>query len=387
MTVDALGTLGQSMLAESILSMTFLGNTAWQWLALAGVLLGGLVIGKIAAVLIDRQADRLEARPDYVLTGKLLRCIENPLVIVLLSNAMYVSTSFMNFDYVDDGGKTISLLSFWMRSSKMLMVLGVGWFVYRLIGIVEYLLLHWTGKTQSQLDDQLVPLIRKTLRIIVVIMIGLFIAQNIFNWDIGALLAGLGLGGLAFALAAKDMLSNIFGSITIFADRAFQIGDRVSIDGQDGVVEEVGFRSTKLRTLVGHLVTVPNSVVANTTVINVAARPYLKRGLDIGVTYDTSPKKMKLAVEILREMCQAREKSFSPDHSPRVHFTDFNPDSLNINVTYWVQPIEWTDFLVFNHDFNMELLSRFNAEGIEFAFPTQTLHIKTDPDAAETDDD
>ena len=391
MTIDAIGILGQTtMPAESIWDMTFMGNAPWQWLALAGALLGAMVLGKILAFLIDRQADRLEAREGYVLTGKFLRCIENPLTLVLLSIAMYSASGFMNFTYVGETlnnstVKTHNFLPIWLKFCKMIMTLGVGWFIYRLIGIVEHVLLHLTNKTSSQLDDQLVPLIRKVLRLLVVIMVGLFIAQNIFNWNIGALLAGLGLGGLAFALAAKDMLSNIFGSITIFADRAFQIGDRVNIDGQDGVVEEVGFRSTKLRTLVGHLVTVPNSVVANTTVINIAARPFLKRSFDIGVTYDTSPKKMQLAVKILREMCESREKHFDRDHSPRVHFTEFAASSMNINVTYWAQPIDWTDFLVFNHDFNMELLSRFNAEGIEFAFPTQTLYIKKD--SAESDDD
>ena len=381
MTINTIGILGQFVLGESIWDMTFLGNAPWQWLALAGALLGGMVLGKIAALLIDRQADRLEAIEGYVLTGKFLRCIERPLVLVLLSLAMYSAAGFMNFTYVgetlDDGAvKSRNLLPLWLKFCKMMMTLGVGWFIYRIISLIEHVLLHWTAKTTSQLDDQLVPLIRKTLRVIVVLMVGLFIAQNIFEWNIGALLAGLGLGGLAFALAAKDMVANLFGSITIFADRPFQIGDRVNVDGQDGIVEEVGFRSTKLRTLIGHLVTVPNSVVANTTVENITARPYLKRSLDIGVTYDTSPKKLKLAVEILREMCQARKKNFASDRSARVFFTDFNADSLGINVTYWFLPVEWEEFLVFNHDFNMELLSRFNAEGIEFAFPTQTLYIK-----------
>jgi len=390
MTVDTLGILGQLVLGESLWDTTFLGNAPWQWLALAGALLGGMIAGKVASVLIDRHADRLETREDYVLTGKFLRCIERPLVLVLLSLAMYSAAGFMNFTYVEevlgDGVvKTHDFMPLWLKFCKMMMALGVGWFVYRLIGVVEHFLLHWTSKTTSQLDDQLVPLIRKTLRVIVVIMVALFIAQNIFNWNIGALLAGLGLGGLAFALAAKDMVANLFGSITIFADRPFQIGDRVTVDGQNGVVEEVGFRSTKLRTLTGHIVTVPNSVVANTTVENIAARPYLKRSFDIGVTYDTSPKKMKLAVEILREMCEARSKNFAPDCEPRVFFTDFNADSLGINVTYWFAPVEWEAFLRFNHDFNMELLSRFNTEGIEFAFPTQTLYIKKD--ASEIDDD
>jgi len=387
MTIDTSGILGQLVIGQSIWDTTFLGNAPWQWLALAGALLGGMIVGKIAAVLIDRRADSLEAREGYVLTGKLLRCIERPLVLVLLSLAMYSAAGFMNFIYIeetlgDEVVKSKDLMPLWLKFCKMMMTLGVGWFIYRLIGVVEHFLLHWTSKTHSQLDDQLVPLIRKTLRVVVVIMVGLFIAQNIFNWNIGALLAGLGLGGLAFALAAKDMVANLFGSVTIFADRPFQIGDRVNVDGRDGVVEEVGFRSTKLRTLTGHLVTVPNSVVANTTVENIAARPYLKRSFDVGVTYDTSLKKMKRAVEILREMCEARSKNFAPDRSARVFFTDFNADSLGINVTYWFVPVEWEEFLSFNHDFNMELLTRFNEEGIEFAFPTQTLYIKKDGSTA-----
>jgi MscS family membrane protein len=138
---------------------------------------------------------------------------------------------------------------------------------------------------------------------------------------------------------------------------------------------------------VGHLVTVPNSVVANTTVENITSRSFLKRTLDVGLTYDTSPKKMQQAVEILREMCQAREKHFPEDRSARVYFTDFNADSLGINVTYWFVPVEWEDFLIFNHDFNMELLSRFNDEGLEFAFPTQTLYIKKDVAAEDNDSD
>ena len=388
MTVDTSGILSQLVIGQSFWDTTFLGNAPWQWLALGGALLGGMIVGKVAAVLIDRRADKLEAREGYVLTGKFLRCIERPLVLVLLSLAMYSAAGFMNFTYkevlADGVAKPHDLMPLWLKFCKMMMTLGVGWFIYRLIGVIEHFLLHWTSKTHSQLDDQLVPLIRKTLRLVVVIMVALFIAQNIFNWNIAALLAGLGLGGLAFALAAKDMVANLFGSITIFADRPFQIGDRVTIDGRDGIVEEVGFRSTKLRTLTGHLVTVPNSVVANTTVENIDARSYLKRSFDIGVTYDTPPEKMKLAIGILREMCEARSKNFAPDTSPRVFFTDFNADSLGINVTYWFVPVEWEAFLRFNHDFNMELLSRFNEEGIEFAFPTQTLYIKKD--AAEVDD-
>ena len=373
------------LIADSVMfwQQKFLGNEPWRWIALVGVLLGGLVVGKAISFFLDRRAARLEAVEGFELTARLLRCVEKPVALLALAVGMYAAAGFMNFNYlvvIEKDGATAAeartLLPFWLNVCKMIAVLAAGWFIYRLVDVVEHFLQRWTAKTETQLDDQLVPLIRKTLRVVVVIVVGMFIAQNIFRWDVGALIAGLGLGGLAFALAAKDMLSNLFGSVTIFADRPFGMGDRIRIDGQEGVVEEVGFRSTKIRTFTGHLVTLPNSMVANSPVENIGSRPYIKRVLDVTVTYDTSPAKMERAFEILREMCDARSDRWPEDRNPRVHFTDFNADSLSINVTYWFTPPEWEAYLAFNHDFNMELLRRFNAEGIEFAFPTQTLYVK-----------
>ena len=138
----------------------------------------------------------------------------------------------------------------------------------------------------------------------------------------------------------------------------------------------MGFRSTRIRTLMGHQVVIPNSVVANEALENIGRRPYLKRVLDVTVTYDTSPEKVQRGVDIIREMLDARSEHFSAEVPGKVYFSDFNPASLNIVVYYWFTPPEWWKYLEFNHDFNMELLRRFNEEGIEFAFPTQTLYLK-----------
>lgn len=373
------------LIADSVMfwQQKFLGNEPWRWLALVGVLLGGLVVGKAIAFFLDRRAARLEAVEGFELTARLLRCIEKPVALLALALGMYAAAGFMNFNYlvvIEKDGATVAeartLLPFWMNVCKMIAVLAAGWFIYRLVDVVEHFLLRWTAKTETQLDDQLVPLIRKTLRVVVVIVVGMFIAQNIFRWDIGALIAGLGLGGLAFALAAKDMLSNLFGSVTIFADRPFGMGDRIVVGGHDGVVEEVGFRSTKIRTLTGHVVTVPNSMVANSPVENIGSRPYIKRIMNVTVTYDTPPEKVGRGVEILREMCDARMDHFPRDCPPQVYFSDFNDWSLGIVVYYWFTPPDWWQYLAFNHDFNTELLRRFNEEGIEFAFPTQTIYVK-----------
>jgi len=132
--------------------------------------------------------------------------------------------------------------------------------------------------------------------------------------------------------------------------------------------------------LTGHLVTIPNATVANANIENVGQRPYLKRVLNVTVTYDTPPEKVQRGVDILREMLDARGQHFHPDSPPRVFFSDFNADSLNIIVYYYFTPPDWWEYLAFNHDFNSELLRRYNEEGIEFAFPTQTLYVKQDSD-------
>lgn len=358
----------------------FLGNELWRWAVLLVVLLGSLVVGKVISFFLQRQARRLQQWPALGVLRLLLKSFAGPVTMLVLAAGLYAASMFMVLTYVKEDAEKIDLLPFWLNVCRTIAVLAGAWFGYRLVDIIEFYLRRWTARTKTLLDDQLVPLIRKTLRVFVVIVAALFIAQNIFEWKIGTLVAGLGIGGLAFALAAKDTLANLFGSVTIFADRPFQMGERVVIKGHDGVVEEVGFRSTRIRTLTGHLVTIPNAVVANETVENIGRRPYIKRVLDVTITYDTPPEKVRQAVDIIREILEARKDHFHQDYPPRVYFNDFNPASLNIVVYYWFSPPDWWAYLGFNHEFNMELLKRFNEAGLEFAFPTQTLYLKQDSD-------
>ena len=360
----------------------FLGNDPWQWGALLGVVLGTMVAGKIISSLLTRHAaDHLAARPGWEGLETTLRATERPVIMLLIVLGAYLSRHFMDLGY--RFAEDTTLADIWVHAVEIAMYMAIAWLIYRLVDVVEHYLKKWTAKTHTTFDDQLVPLVRKATRVFVVIVAVLFIIQNVFQADIGALLAGLGLGGLAFALAAKDTIANLFGSITIFADRPFHMGDRIRVHGHDGFIEEVGFRSTRIRTLDGNLVIIPNAVIANETIENVTRRPFIKRKLAVTVTYDTSPEKVHRGVVILKEMLAARADSFPQDRKGRVHFTDFNADSLNIAVTYWFTPPEWEPYLDFTHDFNMELLQRFNDEGIEFAFPTQTLYLKKDASDAE----
>ena len=365
-----------AILADWLRDPNYLGNGLWQWGMLLGVILGTMVAGKIVSSLSIRHADRLAARPGWEGLETTLRATERPVIMLLIVVGAYLSRHFMDLSH--RFSEDITLADIWVRAVEIAMYMAIAWLIYRMVDVVEHYLHKWTAKTQTTFDDQLVPLVRKATRVFVVIVALLFIIQNVFRADIGALLAGLGLGGLAFALAAKDTIANLFGSITIFADQPFCIGDRIVVHGHDGEVEEVGFRSTKIRTLVGHQVTIPNAILANETVENIGRRPFIKRSLSVTVTYDTTPAKIETGIAILKDMLAARAESFPKDRPGRVHFTEFNADSLNIAVTYWFTPPEWEEYLNFTHAFNMELLQRFNDEGIEFAFPTQTLYLKPD---------
>lgn len=218
------------------------------------------------------------------------------------------------------------------------------------------------------------PVVRKTLRTVVVILGLVQIAQQLSDKPITSILAGLGVGGLAVALAAQDTIKNFFGSLVIFADRPFQMGDSVNVDGTDGTVEEVGMRSTRLRTADGHLVTIPNGELANKTIRNVTRRPYIKRTANITVVCDTPPEKMERAVAIIKEELIRANEKMHPDLPPRVHFNEFNTASLNIQVNYWFVPAsDYWAFMEFDQAFNLAVLRRFNEDGIEFASPKQTL--------------
>jgi len=213
--------------------------------------------------------------------------------------------------------------------------------------------------------------------VLVVVFGCIYILQAITGKPLNALLAGLGIGGLAVALAAQDTLKNFFGSIMIMLDKPFVVGDRVVVEGADGPVEDIGFRCTRIRTLTGHLVAVPNEKMARVNIENIGRRPSIRRLTNITITYDTPPEKVKRALTIIREILDNHE-GMDPDFPPRVYFNEFNDASLNILMIYWFFPPNYWDFQAFNERVNLQIMRAFEMEGIEFAFPTTTTYLAQD---------
>tara|TARA_B100001057_G_scaffold343880_1_gene344814 strand:+ start:981 stop:2108 length:1128 start_codon:yes stop_codon:yes gene_type:complete len=267
---------------------------------------------------------------------------------------------------------------------EVLLTISIALFAYYLVEVPSSWLHSQTEKTESKFDDMLVPVVRKSLRVTVVLFALVSIAQSLSDKPVSALLAGLGLGGLAFALAAQDTIKNLFGSMVIFTDKPFGLGDRINYDGHDGVIEEVGLRSTRLRRLDGHQVTIPNGELANKSIHNIAKRPFIRRIFTLGVTYDTTPEKVSRAKEILEDVLKDHE-GMDPkgEMLPRVYFSEFSSSSLDFKCMYWYHPAAYWDYMKFSEWVNLEILRRFNEEGIEFAFPTQTIHLAKE-ESAET---
>ncbi|MCU0857024.1 MAG: mechanosensitive ion channel family protein [Pontiellaceae bacterium] len=263
--------------------------------------------------------------------------------------------------------------------TAVLVTIAVTYVLYQMVELLSHWMSRLTAKTETTLDDMVVPLVRKTLRVVIVIFGLVQIAQQLSDKPITSILTGLGVGGLAVALAAQDTIKNFFGSLVIFADHPFLLGDRIIVEGEDGTVEEVGMRSTRIRTLDGHLVTIPNGELANKLIRNVASRPFIKRVATIGLTYDTPPGKVERAIEIIKEELTRQSEKLHPDNPPRVFFTEFGSVSLNIQVIYWFAPPEYWSFLEFDQMFKLGVLRRFNEEKIEIAFPTQTVFLAGDP--------
>ena len=254
------------------------------------------------------------------------------------------------------------------------MTIAVAYILYSLVDVVDKRMKDMADKNEHAMNAMFVYVAGKSIRITIVVLALFQIATILSDKPLTAIIASLGVGGLAIALAGQDTIKNFFGSLIIMADKPFLLGERITVDGHDGPVESVGLRSTRIRTLDGHLVTIPNGELANKSIKNIGKRPYIRRLFNITITYDTPPEKIDRSLEIIRDILKDHE-GMDAEFPPRIFFNDFNSDSLNIIVIYWYHPPNYWAFLAFGEKVNKEILTQFNNEGINFAFPTQTIHL------------
>jgi MscS family membrane protein len=355
---------------DAVMGQTVGGYAWWRLAAFFAAILGSLVAGKLGGLLLERVAARAErdARPGI---AALCRALARAAMLIAFALALNLVAATRLLGLLEGGHIVLNAVA------RVVTALAIGWMLYRLVDLVDLHLQRVAARTDSRVDDVLAPLVGKSIRITVGVVVLLNVATVISGRNMGTILASLGVGGLAVALAAQDTIRNFFGSLVILGDKPFEIGDRVVIDGFDGPVESVGFRSTKIRTLEGHLVTVPNADVVGRTVHNIGKRPHIRRLANITITYDTPPEKVREAKAILEDILKDHD-GMRPDFPPRVFFSGFNDCSLNLIMLYWYHPPDYWAYMAFSERVNLEILTRFNAAGIEFAFPTSTVYLAGD---------
>ena len=336
-----------------------------------------LVIERVVRLIIDRKIKLSgEIKEAKKIKALVLEAIAKPLSLFIWVYGIYIAITplFVHFK-TPDGANLVHSVA--QRSADLGVAVALFWFIYKLVTIVDFHIKKWAATTDSTIDDVLAPLLGKTLRIFIVIIGGILIIQNLTGVEIGPLLASLGIGGIAVALAARDSIANFFGTLTILFDKPFQVGERILIDSYDGVIEGVGFRSTRIRTLNGHLVTIPNEKIVNSGLENIGKRPHIRWLTNITITYDTPPDKVEKAVSIIEDILDNHE-GIHPDFPPRVYFNGFNDWSLNIMVIAWYHPANYWDMQSWLQRTCLDILRRFNEEGIDFAFPSSTVYVAND---------
>ena len=242
----------------------------------------------------------------------------------------------------------------------------------KVIDYIGLILKQRAAETENKMDDQLIPFAIEIGRILVVIFALFFILGNVFDINITALATGLGIGGIAIAMASKESLENLLGSFTIFFDRPFTVGDVVKVGTVTGLVEKVGFRSTRIKTFDKSVVTVPNKKMIDAELDNLGLRPVRRVKFHIGLTYDTSTEQIKNIVSDIQEMINSHEKT---NEEGKVRFQEFGASSLDIMVLYYVNSPKWEDLIDVKEDVNYKIMDIVKKHNSDFAFPSTSVYL------------
>jgi MscS family membrane protein len=339
----------EEWLSKQLPDYTLFGWQTWQWilflvfigLAYIGALLPTWAVGLILrqkGTEIRLQAARLITGPVRMLTW-----------LLLLDAGIYIIGPSASIRSTMKGGSLIIIAFTWTA-----------------IAIINLIFNGWAERMRKSGQEEAIVLmqpVKKIINIFVIVMAVLLWLDNI-GFNISTLLAGLGVGGVAIALAAQDTLKNFIGSVMILLDKPFKIGQRIVVRGHDGIVEHIGLRSTRMRLLTGHQTTIPNEEMARVDIENIGRRPHIRRLANISITYDTPPEKIEMAVEIILKILENHE-GMDPAFPPRAYFSEFRRDA------YW-------GYMAHGQRVNLQIMREFEEEGIKFALPTSTTYLTQD---------
>lgn len=361
---------------REILQYEFLGNTVSEYLLALGILLFGFIFKTVLSRLLSSIMYRLVKRfskEDYL--PEFRRLLLQPLEVLLFLVFLYFA--FQVLDYPLEPSQLRKsdpfLKTFLFRTYQVFVIVALAWVIMRFIDFIGLIFKYRSEMTASKLDDQLVPFFKDFAKVMVVIFAFLVMLGTVFQVNVAGLVAGLGVGGLALAFAAKESLENLLASFTIFLDHPFVVGDLVEVGGITGTIEKIGFRSTRIRTLDKTFVTVPNKFMIDKPLNNLTLRTFRRVSFDITLTYDTTSEQLRA---ITTELQQFIDKHPNTNQDGVVRFQALADSSKNILVLYFVESMDWTEYVNIKEEIAykiVDIVAKYNAE---FAYPTQTLYLQ-----------
>lgn len=366
------------------LDQIFLGNSIRRYVLFAGILIFGLLMKRVFSGLLSRLLFKVfssiqSGSDPKVFVALLIR----PIGTFILFAVLYLGINQLDYPLHETIFRRtilvnkvpavyeVSLIQVIDKLFLLLFIISVFWIMLRIIDFIAHVFLYKASLTESRLDDQMVPFIQELSKIVTIIFGVFVVLGSVFNLNVATIIAGLGIGGIAVALAAQDTLQNLLGSFTIFADKPFVVGDLVRIDKYEGTIEKVGFRSTLIRTLDKTMVIIPNKKMVDSPLENLSLRNLRRMKFNIGLKYDTPSAVM---LKISKEIEKFVNDHVATSNETLVTFDSFGESSLNIQVLYFINVVEYNDYMNIRQEINYGIMKIVSDNGAGFAFPSQTVY-------------
>lgn len=335
-----------------------LGNTVYDYLLAVGIFALISVVFKGLQWLVLRYVTRFTEKTktewdDAIIT--IIRTIRPPFYWFV---AFYFALRYLNITGL---------------AEQIVRFILVAWLVYQVIIAIRILIDFYVQQRISGIDKEsqaAAKFIHKLVSITLWLLGALFLLQN-FGVNITSLIAGLGIGGVAIALASQSILADLFSSLSIFFDKPFVPGDFITFYGNMGTVEKIGIKTTRVRALQGEEIVVPNTQITGDTLNNYGRMEERRVAFTIGITYETSSEKMKKIPKMIEKIVTDQKDA----RFDRTHFKEFADFSLNYEVVYFVQSGEYEQYMDSNQQIMLSIKEAFEKEGIEMAYPTQTVYL------------
>lgn len=359
---------------NEFLQQQFLDNSIQDWAIVLGLALGILLFNGLIGRLMSRLFYQLFRRFAPAKGKRFTELIIPPLRMLLTLVVLSIAFQFLAFPQsLDFDLFGVHMSDVMHRFMLLLLIVAVTWVATRMVDFVGEVMADRAALTETTQDDQYVLFLKDVLRVVVYTAALFVVLGTVFQLNITSLLAGAGLAGLAVALAAQDSLANLFGSLTIFGEKPFVMGDFVETNGILGVIEKVGFRSTRIRTLEKTFVTLPNRKIMENPINNLTDRTFRRVDYTVGLLYGTSADTIRTIVDKIQHFLDEHPKT---NEGGIAAFHAFGPSSLDVKVQYLIYEVDWNPYLKIREEISLGIMQIVLDNGGDFAFPTTTVHLE-----------